>query len=285
MHGRRAPSRRTVRRRRRCWPVPASAGRRTRPSRAPSATAGQSMPPSNGTRCSSLRPRLSCTWVVRRWPDSVSTASTGRPSGRRARSPGRRRRRGSSSSSSRMRTRASGVDSAFGITSSASARRAGPPAPRCSSRLRHAASRLLSPAAAGSASGTPRCTTRKPTGTRRAMASAALVSCSARSPRPAVARRVGEGRAPAPVDVALRERRVDRVQTQPRSRQPRLERRDGSRVVIVEMRAGRDELDRVEAVGRDLLEMVAREPLAVIELRRDPEPHWFAPCQLPKHLL
>ena len=61
------------------------------------------------------------------------------------------------------------------------------------------------------------------------------------------------------------------VQRQPGLRQPLLQIGHRRRVVVIEVRARRKHFDRLEPVRGDLEQMIAREPLAVIEVRRHPE--------------
>src|SRR4029078_10260282 len=43
------------------------------------------------------------------------------------------------------------------------------------------------------------------------------------------------------------------------------------RIVVIEVRAGGEQLDHLEAVRRDRLEMIARQPLVMEKVRRNPE--------------
>ena len=61
------------------------------------------------------------------------------------------------------------------------------------------------------------------------------------------------------------------MQLEPRVREPLLQVGDRRRVVIVEVRPRREQLDRLEPVRRDLEQMVAAQPLAVVEVRRHAE--------------
>ena len=96
------------------------------------------------------------------------------------------------------------------------------------------------------------------------------VSDTARA-RGGVAARQAHRPNPAPLFVAIHDRRVHAMQRQARVGQPLLQIRDGGRIVIIEMRARCEQLDRVEPVRRDLEQVIAREPLAVIEMCRHPE--------------
>ena len=64
---------------------------------------------------------------------------------------------------------------------------------------------------------------------------------------------------------------MNRVELEPGVAEPRREGIDRGRVVIVEMGAGREDLDGLETVSRNLQQMVPPEPLGVIEVRRDTE--------------
>src|SRR5207245_4050394 len=77
--------------------------------------------------------------------------------------------------------------------------------------------------------------------------------------------------APTAADEALCYRRVNRVQFEPGAGQPFLQVRDRRRVVIIEMASRREELDRLESMRRDVEQVLARQPLAVKEVRRDSE--------------
>src|SRR5439155_9699873 len=77
--------------------------------------------------------------------------------------------------------------------------------------------------------------------------------------------------APLAADQALCNRRVNAVQHHAGFREPLLQVGDGGRVVIVEMRPGREDFDRLESVRCDVEEMLAAQPLTVVQMRRDPE--------------
>jgi hypothetical protein len=62
---------------------------------------------------------------------------------------------------------------------------------------------------------------------------------------------------------------VNAVELEACLRQPRLKVSHGGGVVVVEVRARGEQLDRFEAVHRDLQQMLPAEPLSVIETRRD----------------
>ncbi len=64
---------------------------------------------------------------------------------------------------------------------------------------------------------------------------------------------------------------MNRVQRQPGLSQPLLQIRDSGRVVVIEMRARRKHFDRLEPVRGNLEQMIAREPPAMIQVRRHPE--------------
>ena len=151
------------------------------------------------------------------------------------------------------------------------------------SMLRRAASRLLSPASGLATSGTPRCTTRWRNGivaghrqcrlAFRQRASAALV----------IGQRVRKCLAPLSVVVTRDHRRVNRVEHQACVLQPLRQRSNGDAVVIVEVRARREHLDALKAVGSDLDQVFAIEPLVVKEMRGDAEPraaHEIGSCRV-----
>ncbi len=74
-----APCCSTVGRGARCWRAPSGTCRRSRSSASSSAPMSQLIRPSNGTRCSSFFPSLSCTCVVIRCSATVSIASATSP--------------------------------------------------------------------------------------------------------------------------------------------------------------------------------------------------------------
>ena len=76
--------------------------------------------------------------------------------------------------------------------------------------------------------------------------------------------------APAPAAEAFGNRRVNALQQQARFGQPLLQVGDRRRVVIVEMRPRREHLDQLEAMRRDLQQVIPGQPLAVVEVRRHP---------------
>ena len=86
------------------------------------------------------------------------------------------------------------------------------------------------------------------------------------SPR-LVGDRVRERLAPGAVGEAGADRGVDAVQRQPRVVEPLAERANGRLVVIVEVRSRGKQLDAVQAVRRDLDEVLAVEALVVKEVR------------------
>ena len=64
---------------------------------------------------------------------------------------------------------------------------------------------------------------------------------------------------------------MHRVQAEPGVVEPFGERDGGAPIAVVEMFAQREQLDRLEAMRRDLDEMIAIEPLANVKVRRDSE--------------
>ena len=146
-----------------------------------------------------------------------------------------------------------------------------------SSTLRFAASRWLSFGGGDCASGWPMCTTRCSYGTVAAICSAARVSFTVQARAPGVRDGVGQRGAPDAVDVALDDRGVHGVQRQPGRRQPLAERLDGARVVVVEVRLRREQLDAGEPVGLDGLQVFEREPFVVEEVRRESKEHGEVP--------
>ncbi len=64
---------------------------------------------------------------------------------------------------------------------------------------------------------------------------------------------------------------MDAVQLEPRFREPLLQIRDRRGIVVVEVRPRCEHFDRLEAVRRDLEELIAPEPLSVIQVRGHPE--------------
>ena len=127
------------------------------------------------------------------------------------------------------------------------------------------------PATAAACAADRGATTSTLNGIRRAICSARSASASA------CARAVGVGagqrqrRAPAPAGEALGDRRVHAVQLEAGFGEPLLQVGDRRRVVVVEVRPRREQLDALEPVRRDLEQVLAAQPLAVVEVRRDPE--------------
>src|SRR5207302_10292462 len=67
------------------------------------------------------------------------------------------------------------------------------------------------------------------------------------------------------------DRRMHRVKREPRVGQPFGELRNGAGIVIVEMRARGEHLDRLEAMAGDIDEVLAAQPRLVKEVGRDAE--------------
>ena len=84
-------------------------------------------------------------------------------------------------------------------------------------------------------------------------------------------RRHGQYAAPTPAGEALVDRRVHALQLQARFGQPLLQVGDCRRIVIIEMRPRGEHLHPLEPMGCNLEEMIARQPLTVVEVRRYPE--------------
>ena len=63
------------------------------------------------------------------------------------------------------------------------------------------------------------------------------------------------------------------MQLETRLRQPLLQIGDGRRIVIIEVRPRREDLDGLETVRRDLGQVVPAQPLIVKEVRGNAEPH------------
>ena len=108
------------------------------------------------------------------------------------------------------------------------------------------------------------------TGCCAATASAASASATAALRRLSSTTHSRTGR-PSARCAALDDRRVDRVQRQPRVDSHSASCATASVVVIVEVRARREELDRLEAVRGDVDQVVAAEPVVVEEVRGDAE--------------
>ena len=64
---------------------------------------------------------------------------------------------------------------------------------------------------------------------------------------------------------------MNAVQLETGVREPLLQVGDGRRVVVVEVRACREELERFESVRGDLQQVFAAQPLTVVEMRRHAE--------------
>ena len=152
------------------------------------------------------------------------------------------------------------------------ARRAAAAVARSASMLRRAGVAAVRRRRRGLRRGSPRCTTstvdrNPPRDVQRALG---FGDARARA-RPRRRSRAISGPPQRPPSNALADRRVDAVQLEPGFGQPLLQVRDRRRVVVVEVRARREHLDRLEAVRRDLEQMIAAQPLAVVEVRRHPE--------------
>ena len=119
------------------------------------------------------------------------------------------------------------------------------------------------------------------TGIRRAMCSACSASATAARARVGVGARERQRRSPAAPREALGDRRVHAVQLESGFREPLLQIGDRRRIVVIEMRPRREQLDRLEPMRRDLEQMVAGQPLSVVEVRRHPE---LSFRHKPKHL-
>ena len=91
------------------------------------------------------------------------------------------------------------------------------------------------------------------------------------SPRVGIRARQRQRRTPAAAREALADRRMDAVQFEAGFRKPLLEVGHGRRIVIVEMRPRGEQLDAIETVRPDLEQMLSRQPIVVVEVRRDPE--------------
>ena len=149
-------------------------------------------------------------------------------------------------------------DSSLGITSTrdAHAERRGQPL-----QLLDAAPRArrgcCRPAPGCCVRGRPRCTTSTLNGNPPRDVQRVLGFGDRLRARVGVGARERQRRAPAAADEALGDRRVNAVQLEPGLRQPLLQVGDRRRVVIVEVRARREQLDRVEPVRRDLQQVLA----------------------------
>ena len=136
------------------------------------------------------------------------------------------------------------------------------------SRLCRAAPLSLSSREA-SLSGTPTCTTSWRKVSTLASSSVWRISSSARTRASARDDAIEHG-AMQPAGVgAERGRRMDRGQRQPRVVEPLGELLDRGRIPVVEVRAQREQLDRVEAVRGDVDEVLPIEPVRVEQVSRD----------------
>ena len=86
-----------------------------------------------------------------------------------------------------------------------------------------------------------------------------------------VGARQRQRRAPPAAEEAVGDRRVNAVQLETRVREPLLQVRHRRRVVVIEVRARREQLERFESVRGDLQQMFAAQPLTVVEMRRHAE--------------
>ena len=172
--------------------------RRSRSSASSSAPRPSRSCPSNGTRWSSSRPRLSCTCVVIRCSGGgLDRRRRRRPSGARGRSPCRcRRARTSRSPSSIVDERRRRRRARSGSPRAPRARRAARPARQISSTLRDAAAAAVVARRLRCAAGVPRCTTSTSNGIAPAICSAASASRTAACAPRVVRRRVRERSAP-----------------------------------------------------------------------------------------
>ena len=140
-----------------------------------------------------------------------------------------------------------------------------------SSTLRRASSGWLSFAATRSVVGVPRCTTRWRYGTCLASAMAASVSCSAVL-RLASSREAFEnGSIHLPPLSASTIGACTEWSSRPRVGEPFSQFRGRPLVVIVEVRASREELDGLEAVRGDVDQVLAAQPVLVKQMCRDAE--------------
>jgi hypothetical protein len=104
--------------------------------------------------------------------------------------------------------------------------------------------------------------------------------CSARSASASPRSRVSGSalRTPSSGAETLANRCVDAVQFEASVSQPLLQVGHRRRIVVVEMRAGGEQLDTIESVRANLDQMLASQPLAVVKVRRHPEGplqvHW-----------
>jgi hypothetical protein len=158
------------------------------------------------------------------------------------------------------------------MTSTATRTPSGAASALISSRLLAAARWLFSAPGGVVASAYPRCTTMKPAGTRRATSRAAAVSPTARARS---ASSGGERQRPDPraVDVPLDDGRVDRVERERVLTQPPDELVDRRSVVVVEVAPRGEQLDAVESALGELAQVAPAQPLVVIQVRGDAEPH------------
>ena len=161
-------------------------------------------------------------------------------------------------------------DSSFGITSTATRTPSGA-ASRCSSSMLRARAVTAVPAGRCCERGSPQMGDQDakrdpPRDLERALG-------FLHGPRPCFGIGAGQGdrRPPAAGREAFTNRCVHGVQLEPGFRQPLLQVRDRGRVVIVEMRPRREELDRLEPVRRDLQQVLPAQPVIVIQVRRDTE--------------
>src|SRR4029453_1344203 len=92
----------------------------------------------------------------------------------------------------------------------------------------------------------------------------------------AVGERVRETFPPLAVRQTRRYRRVHAAQHQSRLEEPLTQLSDCRVVVIVEMASRCEELDRLEAERRNFSEMIATEPLVVVQVRTDTETHTYS---------
>ena len=105
---------------------------------------------------------------------------------------------------------------------------------------------------------------------RRAMCSARSASLTARARASGIRARDRERPVPAPAAEAFGNRGVNALQHQARFGQPLLQIGDRRRVVVIEMRPGREHLDQLEAMRRDLQQVIPGEALTVEEVCRHP---------------
>ena len=136
---------------------------------------------------------------------------------------------------------------------------------RCGARRRG----CCPPPPASSESGTPSAPRGAGYGIVCATASAASASRQRLAAALVVGDRVGERLAPLAVDEARADRRVHRVERQARVVEPLGQRAHGDAVVVVEVRPRGEHLDALEAVRRNLDQVLAVEPLVVVQVRRN----------------